>query len=234
MKKTCTILLLALATSVSLKAQNEDANLVLSYPEETPISFFEYPPETRAKAIFSERSEALNRYPEELMESIISATDQEWVDYNTLGGAEKSRKKNAAHFERVRNMDKNDNYFELVHKLSFEVSGVPTTVIKFYTHLDGTETLSGILVAQFVDGRWQKTSHPALSSLAILTMRIKSPVLRGIVLRNSDDPDISEITERVNDESGLNLTLLEEEFNSWYSPDIDQRKLDLYKDPEAW
>ena len=136
--------------------------------------------------------------------------------------------------DKIMTMDKDENYFELAHKLTFDVGGVSTAIIKFFTHFEGTDVLSGAAVMQFVDGRWQKTSHPSLSTLSIIVMRMKSEVLEGIVLQNSDDPIIKAITERVSTEAGLDLSLLEEEFGSWYSPEIDETKIELYKDPRTW
>tara|TARA_R110000868_G_scaffold79232_12_gene225552 strand:+ start:5687 stop:6391 length:705 start_codon:yes stop_codon:yes gene_type:complete len=223
-----------LISSISCFAQEEDANLILSYPEESEISFYQYPEETYAKAIYKSQAEVTNKYPEQLLESIISATDQEWVNYNTLGGAEKATEKKQSHFDKVISMDRDKNYFELSHKLTFDVGGVSTSIIKFFTHFEGTDVLSGAAVMQYVDGRWQKTSHPSLSTLSIIVMRMKSDVLEGIVLQNSDDPNIKAIAERVSTESGIDLSLLEEEFGSWYSPEINDTKIEIYKDPRTW
>ncbi len=215
-------------------AQEENANLILSYPEESEISFFQYPEGTNAYAIYNSQAETTNMYPEQLLESIISATNQDWVDYNTLGGAEKASKKKQSHFDKVKTMDKANNYFELAHKLTLEVGGVSTAIIKFFTHFQETETLSGVSVMQFVDGRWQKTSQTSLSTLSIVVMRMKPEVLKGIVLLNSDDPNIKALAERVSRDGVLDLSLLEDEFRSWYSPEKDETKIELYKDPRTW
>ena len=234
MKKIIYLTLLALITFSLGRAQGEDANLILSYPEESEISFFKFPPNTFAKAIFTSQAETANKYPEQLLESIISTTNQEWVNYNTLGGAEKASEKKQSHFDKIKTMNRDKNYFELAHKLTFDVGGVPSAIIKFFTHFEGTEVLSGVAVMQFVDDRWQKTSHPSLSTLSIIVMRMKSDVLEGIVLQNSDDPNITAITERVSTEAGMDLSLLEDEFGSWYTPEKDETKIELYKDPRTW
>ena len=234
MRKAKYLILLTFIISSLMNAQEEDANLILSFPEESEIFFFQYPEGTHAKAIYKSQSEVTNKYPEQLLESIISATNQEWVNFNTLGGAEKASEKKQSHFDKIKSMNKNKNYFELAHKLTFDVGGVSTSIIKFFTHFQGTDVLSGAAVMQFVDGRWQKTSHPSLSTLSIMVMRMKSEVLEGVVLQNSDDPNIKAIAERVSTEAGLNLSLLEEEFGSWYSPEMDETKIELYKDPRTW
>lgn len=214
--------------------QQEDSNLILSYPEESEISFFEYPEGIYAKAIYDRQEDVENLYPEQLLESIISASNQEWVNYNTLGGAEKASEKKQSHFDKVLSMDRDKNYFELTHKLKFDVGGIPTVIIKFFTRFEGEQNLSGAAVMQFVNSRWQKTSHPSLSTFSIIVMRMKSDVLRGIVLQDSDDPNIKSIAESVSKDNGLDLGLLEEEFASWYSPEINETKIELYKDPKTW
>tara|TARA_R110000868_G_scaffold271087_1_gene530583 strand:+ start:6592 stop:7296 length:705 start_codon:yes stop_codon:yes gene_type:complete len=234
MKKIKLVFLLVFLINTIGYTQEEDANLILSYPEESNISFYQYPEGIYAKAIYSDQSGAINKYPEQLLESIISATNQEWVNYNTLGGAEKASQKKQSHFDKIKTMDKDKNYFELAHKLTFDVGGVPTVIIKFFTHFEGTDVLSGAAVMQFVDGRWQKTSHPSLSTLSIIVMRMKSDVLEGIVLQNSDEPSIKAIADRVSTESGLDLALLEVEFGTWYSPEINETKIEMYKDPRTW
>lgn len=223
----------ALLSFILINAQ-EEPNLILSYEEESEISFYQYPEDTFVKKIYASQSEVITEYPEQLLESIISAINQEWVNYNTLGGEEKASKKKDSHFERVKNMNRDSNYFRLSHKLSFMMGGIPTVMIKFFTHFENMEELSGVAVMQKVDNRWQKTSHPSLSTLSIVVMRLKSEVLEGLVLQNSNNPDIVSIAERVNTEQGLDFTLLEEEFGSWYSPEKDEIKINLYKDPKSW
>lgn len=233
MKKINFLLLLTIITSSLVRSQ-EDANLILSYPEESEISFYEYPKNTFAKAIYKKKENVTNEYPEQLLESILSATDQEWVNYNTLGGAEKASEKKQSHFDKVKSMNKDKNYFELIHKLKLNIGGVPTVIIKFFTHFEDTEVLSGAAVMQLNDGRWQKTSHPSLSTLSIIVMRMKTEVLKGIVLQNSDVPNIIAISNRVSNDGILDLLLLEKEFASWYSPEVDDTKITMYKDPKTW
>ncbi len=234
MKKIKYLLFIAFITCSLVRSQQEDANLILSYSEESEISFFEYSKNTYAKAIYKRQEDVTNKYPEQLLESIISATNQEWVNYNTLGGAEKASEKRQSHFDKIKSMDRTKNYFELIHRLNLNVGGIPTAIIKFFTHFEDAEVLSGVIVMQLVDGRWQKTSHPSLSTLSIIVMRMKTEVLKGIILQNSDNMDIIDITERVTNETGLELSLLEKEFTSWYSPKIDEEKITMYKDPKSW
>lgn len=218
---------------IFLGAQDtQKSNLTLGYEEVQELTFYEYNPKLKIKATMLSMEDAKNEFPEELMQSIFSATNQEWVNYNTLGGEEDEQEQ--SHFDRIKTMDKDKNYFELHHKLTFNVGEIPTAIIKFFFYQENEKPVSAAYVMQKVDGRWQRTSHVSLSTLSIIVMRMKSEVLKGIVLGNSDDPNIIAIKDRVSTEGSLDLTKLETEFASWYDPEIDQRKISLYKDPATW
>ncbi len=215
--------------------QNIDyPNLILSYSETKDLYFYAYDPPLIIRADYSNINEAVNEYPEELVQSILSARNQEWVDYNTLGGAEKSFKKKEAHFLRVATMNKDENYFELHHKLTFNMGAIPTALIKFYFNQEGEVPVSGCFVMQNVDGKWKKTSNSTLSTLSIAIMRFKTDVLSGIILGTSQNEDIINLRQRVTTNGSLDLVKFENEFSSWYSPVIDGGKIELFKDPNSW
>ena len=215
-------------------AQQEYSNIMLSSSEEQTLYFYDYQPDLIIKADYSEMSEAENKYPEQLMQSVLSATNQEWVDYNTLGGAERSDQKPTSHFEKIKSMDKEKNYFELHHKLTFNVGEIPTAIIKFFIYQDDSPPISGAMVMQNVNGRWYKGSDASLSSLSIIVMRLKSDVLGGVILGDSNDENINDLRNRVTTESGVELLKLESEFTSWYSPVRNEGQLNLYIDSETW
>ncbi|WP_010182786.1 hypothetical protein [Aquimarina agarilytica] len=216
-----------------LKAQNkEQSNLILGYAEVQELSFHIYEPRLKVKATISNLNEVKNKYPEQLMQSILSASNQKWVNYNTLNG--EKDKQEQSHFDRIKSMDKNKNYFELHHKLTFNLGDIPTSIIKFFFYQENEEPLSASYVMQKVEGRWQRTSHVSLSTLSIIVMRMKSEILEGIILGSSDDPNIVSIRDRVTINESLDLKKLEQEFVSWYDPVIDQKKINLYKDPMTW
>lgn len=225
--------LLILACQVVL-AQNNDSNLILGYSETQEMYFHEYTPALKIKADYTELSQVTNQYPEQLIQSVLSARNQAWVDYNTLGGAEKSAKLLPAHFDKVLAMNKDLNYFELAHKMTFNVGNIPTAVIKFYFNQENEKPLSGCYVMQFVNGRWQKTGHPSLSVLSIAFMRFKTEVIRDVISGRTTDDAILKLRGRVTTNGVLDLTKLEKEFSSWYSPTKDINKLKLFTDPKAW
>jgi len=233
MKQTVITLFLLLVT-VTLGAQTEYSNMILSYSENQKIFFHKYEPRLIIKAEYSSITEAENKYPEQLIQSILSATNQEWINYNTLGGAEKATEQKQSHFDRVLTMDKNKNYFKLHHKLTLTMGNIPTAIIKFFIHQEENDPVSGAVVMQKVEGRWQHTSNSTLSTLSIIVMRLKTTVLQGILLGNSEDNDIIALSKRVSSVSGLDLQKLEDEFMSWYNPELDRYKIEKFIDPESW
>lgn len=215
-----------------LNAQKEQSNIVLGYAEEHELGFYEYEPKLKVKATMTAMSEAKNQYPEELMTSILSATNQKWVNYNTLSKGVK--KKDPSHFEKIKKMSKDENYFELHHKLSFKLGNIPTVLIKFFVHEENQQPISACYVMQKVNNRWQRTANTNLSLLSIIVMRLKSDVLKGIVTGKSTNKAINAIRDRVTTNDMLDVKKLEKEFESWYSPKKDEYKIQMYKDPKSW
>ncbi|CAM1364577.1 conserved hypothetical protein [Tenacibaculum litoreum] len=235
MIKNKILTLIVILTNVMVFGQStKDSNLILTITEEQNLSFHKYEPRLQLKATLTTISEVKNEFPEQLMQSILSARNQEWVNYNTLGGEEKASKKEPSHFEKIVSMNKDENYFELHHKFTFNLGDIPTTIIKFYFYQENEKPLSAAYVMQKVNGRWQRTSHSSLSMLSIIVMRMKSEVLEGIILGNSTDASIQAITERVTTNGALDVKKLEDEFASWYTPKKDDIKINLYKDPKSW
>ncbi len=215
-----------------VNAQNESSNLLLGFEEKQTLSFHAYDPPLKIKATMSSVAEAENNYPEQLITSIFSATDQAWVNHNTLGEASE---KSPEHFEKIKSMDKEKNYFELAHKLTFKVGDIPTAVVKFFFHEENSSPISACYILQKVNGRWYKSSNASLTMLSIMVMRIKTDVLEGVVLNNSQEQHILDLREKVlNAQGGVDVQKLEKEFTTWYESETDTEKLTLYKDPRTW
>ncbi|XKX06547.1 hypothetical protein R8G61_04280 [Tenacibaculum maritimum] len=90
MNKKTLIILLYLLFSFS---QKEYSNIIFSFSEEQSINVFKYSEDFIIRADYNDKEEAVNEYPEQLIQSVFSATNQEWVNYNTLGGEKKLVKK---------------------------------------------------------------------------------------------------------------------------------------------
>ena len=212
--------------------QRKSSNIILASSEVQNIYFYKYDPPFKVKAEIYNKDEVVNRYPEQLLQSVLSANTQEWVNENVLGGEKEAGKKSESHFERIREMDRDKNYMELVHKITFKIDERPTAIMKFYLHQEDTTTISGAMVVQKIGERWYKTSNINLSMLAIIVMRLKSEVLSGIVLGNSKDLNIKAVVEKVTIDGKLDLSALEKEFYTWYEEGNNAKK--EFIDPIAW
>ncbi|WP_157926191.1 hypothetical protein [Tenacibaculum maritimum] len=228
-KKTLIILLYPLFSF----SQKEYSNIIFSFSEEQSINVFKYSEDFIIRADYNDKEEAVNEYPEQLIQSVFSATNQEWVNYNTLGGEKKASKKEESHFNRVKTMNKDKNYLELIHKLTFQIGNRPTSIIKFFLHEENKQPVSGAMVLQKEGNRWYKTSNINLSALAIMTMRLKTEVIEGVFLGNTSQQDILELKETVTKDGGVDIGILEKEFFSWYTNNNTYLKT-LFIDPKTW
>jgi len=211
----------------------EYSNILLSTSETQDIYFYEYSPRLKIKADYQLQSEAVNEYPEQLIQSVLSATNQEWVNYNTLGGEENASQKNKIHFDRIKKMNKENNYFELVHKLTFQFDNVPTVIIKFFIYQEDMEPISGAMLIQKKGNRWYKSSNMSLSNMSIMVMRFKTDVLQGLILGNSTDKEIQALHQDISTINGIDLSSLEKEFFNLYLPENINKK-ELFIDPKTW
>lgn len=234
MKKVKLVIFLYLViSSFTSKGQlNYEQNFLLYTNEIQELLFHNYTPQLIIKATDSIYKDA--EFPEQLVQSILSATNQEWVDSYTYGGAEKSSKKSEEHFDRIQFMNKDSNYFELHHKLVFNIGSVPTAIIKFFLFQENEKPVSGAFLMQKINGVWYKSSDPNANDLVILTMRLKSEVLAGILLNNSENEDVLDLRQKVLTDENIDLVKLVSEFSSWYSPTRDEEKIELFIDSKTW
>jgi len=234
MKHLLIIIFVTFSNIIVLSQQQESSNILLSYSQNQEIYYYEYQPKLKIKATLTQQSDVKNEYPEELIQSVFSARNQEWIDYNTLGGAEKSDKKSEKHFNHIKKMDKDKNYFELHHKVTFNLDGVKTSIIKFFLIQENKTPISGAMLMQKINNRWYVTSRSDMSMFVIMIMRLKSDALEGIIFGDSDNKEIIDFYHKVSDKNGvLNLSSFEKEFFDLYLPE-NKEKLNLFIDPKTW
>jgi hypothetical protein len=198
-------------------------------------SVYIYEPPFLAKGIYKDTTEAVNKFPEQLMSSIISTTNQKWIDYNTLHGALNSEKKDSKYFDYIRTMDKNKNFFELRLKMSFTINDNEFAIIKFYLSTEETvEAKSGVYVMQKIENRWFTTRTSFTSDLALMIMRFdEDKFLTVLKARPIGNELMDELIEKVKVNSSVDLSKLYKEFSSWYSND-DLQKIEYFIDSKAW
>jgi hypothetical protein len=184
----------------------------------------------KAAMIYNDTLEAANETPAKLMSSIISANNQEWVNYNTYGGSEYSDKKSNSHFREVINREKDKNYFELLSKLEFDFKRKRLAIVKFYLHLQDNDlgiAGSRVLVFDQNDNRWKVYQEPDLTSIATVIMIFKKDVLERLLTNNPRNSIESSLLEYAYNSRGLNFNLL---LNKNYS----EQEKDSLTNPLNW
>lgn len=190
-----------------------------------------YEPAFMARKQYKTREEATYRWPEEVFISLISASNQEWLDDIEMGG--NAQKLPEGHFQNIQNAPADAVYFELKSKLTLFLGDAETAIIKFYFH-SRDNVSSGTYIFQKIKNRWYKTNMPALTGLSIVLMRMKENKLQDVLTQNTSDPLTTNLIKQVrNADNTINLDVLEKKLNSWYS-NKDQKTIDYFIDPKAW
>jgi len=169
------------------------------------------------------------------MSSVISTLNQSWINYNTLGGAEKADKKEQKYFDYIKTMGRDKNYFELKSKLNFTLNGLDYSIIKFYFHSQElARPQSGSYVMQKKGNRWYLTSNTNTTSIALMTMRFQEAKYLVLLQANlTGDKLMDDLIKRVTPNGALDFTLLYKEFSSWYTNN-DSQKIEYFIDKNSW
>lgn len=196
--------------------------------------FHVYEPPFIARAIYQDTTEAVNRYPEQLVSSVLAADNQAWVNYNTLGG--QGEDKTDEHFQKVAAMNKEECYYELRSKLTFTHEEKQVAVIKFYIHLtDLPKPVSGSITLQKVGERWYVSPLPNTSDIYTTMRRFQSDKLLQIMKGESDGSAMmNELIATTRSASGsFDMNLLVEAYYDW-KRNQRQPEIDYFMDPNAW
>lgn len=209
-------------TIVSIQAQNENdgVRIILEATKGSisNSSFYKYTPPFKAKAIYNDTIQAVNKYPEQLMSSIMSENSEAWYYYNNLEENEipfniKKR------FTNVVNLNKDKNYMELLHKFEFEMAGVSYAIIKFKLIVEEREKASyGAYSLIKIGDKWKKTASPSIFKLTMFNALIKTDkldlIFKGV---KTEDDLVNNVIENVYDNRILNIEKLLTLFQSWLS-----------------
>lgn len=197
-------------------------------------SFYVYNPGYLAKAIYKDTLDAKNTFPEQLMESLISANNQKWIDYNTLGGMLNSKKYDKAYFNARNKMNKTKTFLELKAKYIFTFQGNEMAIIKYFYNSPDNKPTSGAYVLQKLGERWFYTSTSFTSDLALVIMRFQEEKL-ALILKGekTGNAKIDEVILRLKDANGfISTAKLVNEFNNWYTNNLEI--LNYFKDANTW
>ncbi len=227
-------LLLCLGINYSpIFAQAEKGGRLLSYSVKD-VYFKKYDDSFNVKAELTELSQVQNKYPEQLLQSVLSSNSFEWDIYNTLGGKEKAKEKSQKHYSTIKTMDRELNYFKPLHKMEFEIEGVPVAIIKYNivsNNLD--KTMSAVMVMRKINDRWYITSTQMVGDIALTIWRLKTAELEKIIKGDESDSFLKEIKFKVFINGVLDIKKLSSEIDSWYvnNNEVNKAKIKYFKDP---
>ncbi|MFK8298973.1 hypothetical protein ACI76O_11500 [Capnocytophaga cynodegmi] len=204
-KKKNVLMLLFILTQVMYS--QEYNNRVYSYGIEE-MSYFKYE-NVKIFATLEDISQAENKTPEQLAQSILSCSSREWDVKNTLGGVNNVSEKTKEEYSQIKSMDKKKNYFELISKIEFEIDKIPTAVLKMYFFSESfPNPQAGIFVMQKYNDVWYKTSTKQINNIALTILRLKPEILDAIMNNNYNIDYLQKIKGNVTTDNILDFNKL--------------------------
>ncbi len=202
-----TFLLFSIKLSYSQDQQTDCANNLLINQSVQNFKILKYKEGTLAKkkGAFSQVS---NNTPEELMSSIISATSDEWYNFNR----EKKKKKINQDFNYIKNISPDLYYAKLLYKVSFEANGVDYALIKYHLQDNNKPLLGYAESMKSINGKWVTSSESEISEFLFFMIMIDTKYIDHIFKgTKSDNPKLNDIikSNTFNKEVNLNGVLKE-------------------------
>lgn len=200
------ILLIILSISFSCFGQGKEMKITIN-SKQLNCKYELYKPATQIRMIYKDSSEAKNKTPEELMTSIISAKNQEWINYNTFGGKDKAAIFSEDEFnEKAKQKEK--NYLELISKLDFKLDSINYAIVKFkYFQNNPNKPIMGVTLMIYANERWLQTFNAEINNLSMMMLVFKEDILGRILLgvgNNQMENDLIKLIYK----DGLNVDFL--------------------------
>lgn len=210
------ILVILFQFSLATLAQIEEVNIEVFDSSLSNVTYSVYTPKIKAKAIYNSQDEVLNLTPESLVESIMSTTNQDWVDYNQYGGD--ARKKRPEFFDHVKSMDKKANFSLLEAKLSFDYNQKKYALLKYKLNLEKypNRQVSGCYMFIYENNRWYKTNKlKDYANLLFVMLEFKTETLNNILVgSNARAPYEKSFRERILVRNKISFKLLMKEHDN--------------------
>ena len=149
-----------------------------------PVSNFQYLKYDNNFVIkkYDKFSEVTNKTEEELMRSILSASDLNWFNFNR----EKKVEKTSQDFGYIKSVNNNIYYIKLLNKINFVTNGIEYAVIKF--HLYDNDNIYGFAEAmKKINGKWVSTSDSQTTMLLFFMGMIKTSYIDAIMKKHNTD-----------------------------------------------
>lgn len=171
------VTLVLLLTFYAATAQTDNGEVQQRYRAPTNAQLHIYNPPFNAVATITSHNQATYASPEEVMLSEHAANTQEWLNDLFFEKDSINAKESTEYFRNKNELNKQENYFRLLHKLSFEFYGYPTAIIKSRLYIDNRPTVLTYGVYKQHNGRWYKYPTGELQEMKMMVMQLKSDVL---------------------------------------------------------
>ncbi|MEM8528837.1 MAG: hypothetical protein AAGG68_29650 [Bacteroidota bacterium] len=174
-----------------------------------------YEPVFKAAPSMKSMAEAKNRYPEELMISLMSENSTIWVDYNTWDG---TREKTSKYFKQKVQWNPDDTYFALTSKFEFKVGGTWYAYMRFRLHgktIDKSPV--GVYLLRKEGERWYYSKEVLSNEMNFIFFNFK-PELLGKILKGekNGDAQLDQLITAISTKGGIDLAQLEREVMKAY------------------
>jgi len=226
-KQKLASIIFILFLSLNLFGQGEEIQVSVIDEGVSDVTYYLYDPPYKAKSIYKNKEEALNLTPESLASSIMSTTNQEWVDYNQYGG--KGPIKKPDYFEIIKKGDES-TYSSLIAKLSFNYEGKKYALVKFRLHLEELQEagIAGCHLFVYDNNRWHKTDSLKNYGWLVMTLSEINPIALQSVLRQdkSRSPHVKNFLDKISIKNKISLKLLITEYSNM---SYDNSRSNAYK-----
>lgn len=195
-----------------------------------------YDPPFKAQPIMTSSFEAKNRYPEELMISLISENNPDWVDLNTADG---TREKSTDYFRQKIQWNKDETYYELTSKLTLTIGDTEYAYVRFRFYDKNIENPpSGVYLLKKVDNRWYYSKKVLSNDLTFIITWMK-PELLGKLLKGEKNGDaiFDELVDKISSNGRVSIKSLEKEVMAAYYAERtakEQKFTKYFSEPLNW
>jgi hypothetical protein len=159
-------------------------------------------------------------YPEEVLQVLMCASDNSWMDYIAEGGEGQKLYKKESHYAAISKAHPDSMFFRLRCKMVFPVNGRETVFIK-YSIVDKVNDREFTAIKAIVkeNNTYKLASEPLEMEMGFALTYLKDDVLEALFLRSSAE-DYGALYEEVFTDGVLDLAKLGHTYAKWYSDGV--------------
>ena len=147
-------------------------------------------------------SQVTNSTEEELMRSVLSASDLNWYNFNR----EKKVKQTSQDFNSIKKINADVYYFKLIGKVNFIANGIEYAVIKFHLY-DRGKTYGFAETMKKINNKWVTTTDYQITQLLFFMGMVDIKYIDAIM--NNEKTDNAEFNVIVNNNTKNNIVDLD-------------------------